>query len=374
MQDVPHDRQWFEAHLDWLTPPEAAWVAWRSTMRTVQPVSVLMPEPLMSGVLRQLLAAWLFGRGEIGGAQLQQVRNFMRQLRKRLDEASPTGFAAHARSGEDILIAAAATIDAFQEEGSYLGYAVDAISRTDSATLVPGIPQAIFEDMAAFTADREDVCVMPLWPPVHWGAPQELLQDDSTIWEPVNLHPFWRDWYRAILLGGDHDTRLPLAVVAIPDAIWGQGGKMLEREIDSIVERHGLLDEVRRLKAELAAANEVAPAITNRGHNRPPELLPDHLSEMTAAIETIADELAEAEEALQEQSPSSSRLKRIGQAIKQAVVAALGYCGEIADIALKEAAKKIGAAAGLGTVAYLVLHGDQLLALAEKLIGLAGKF
>lgn len=183
---------------------------------------------------------------------------------------------------------------------------------------------------------------------------------------------FWIDWYQRALDGRPQNWPLLRDVALIDEGMWQEGGEALDREIDRIVERHRLLEEVRRLKAELAEAGSVTAAVPHRGHNQPPELLPDDAFEISAAARTVVQQLDEAEEELQQPTPSPSKLRRIGLSIKRAVDAVLSYCGQLADVALKEAAKKVGAAAGVVVVAYVALHGDRFRALADALMRLAG--
>lgn len=150
----------------------------------------------------------------------------------------------------------------------------------------------------------------------------------------------------------------------------------MDREIGRLVDKHRLLEEVRRLKADLDAA--ISVATLHRGHNNPPELLGSADAEMAALPPLVMSQLEEAEEELQRKRPSSSRLRRIGLAIRDAVASALSssalsYCGSLADAALKEAAKKFGAAAGMADLAYLGSHNAELMSLADALITFAQK-
>ena len=189
---------------------------------------------------------------------------------------------------------------------------------------------------------------------------------------------FWIDWYQRALDGRPQNWPLLRDVALIDDALWEEGGEALRREIDRIAERHRLLEEVRRLKAELAEAGSATAAIAHRSHNQPPELLPSHSVEIAATVQIIAAELDEAEKELQQQQPSPSRLRQIGQAIRKAAMSVLAYCAGLGDEALKGAAKEVGVSVGKwmgpGVVLYFASQGPAFNKLADALIRLADKF
>lgn len=183
---------------------------------------------------------------------------------------------------------------------------------------------------------------------------------------------FWIDWYQRALDGRPQNWPLLRDVALIDNALWEDSGEALDREIRRLVEQYRLLAEVRRLKAALEAAQ--AAGIAHRGHNNPPELIDMVSVEVVSAMSEIAEQLDKAEQELQEQTLSPSRLRQIGEKLINVVTAALRYCVDRVDDAIKEAAKKAGGVAGLAGAAYLAGFGDDLTALGKALISFAKGF
>lgn len=194
---------------------------------------------------------------------------------------------------------------------------------------------------------------------------------------PSSLHPFWIDWYRRVVNDEAQNWDLLRDVALIDSALWQQGGEALEREIGFTVERYRLLDEVRRLRAELAEAGTAieSAALPHRSHNQPPELISEHAPEVFYAVHTIAEQLSNAEEELQQRLPSRSRLRLIGQTVLNAVTSVATYCARLGDKALNSAADEVGKSVGkwLGPsfFAYAISLNPALKDLAEALISFA---
>lgn len=220
----------------------------------------------------------------------------------------------------------------------------------------------------------QDVAELPLW----WDGKPVVI--NGSDWKrSVSRIPggsFWADWYQRIL-DGRPNWPLWRDVALIDNALWEQGGEALDTEIRRIVKRHQLLDEVRRLRAELAEAQPADAAIAHRGHNNPPELVQPYSTEIAPKVERIVETLNEAEQELQQQRPSPSVLRKVAQGLKAAVVAVLGYCAKLGDLAAQGVAKEIGASvgkwAGRGIIGYIALNSVAFQKLAEALRDLAGK-
>lgn len=196
--------------------------------------------------------------------------------------------------------------------------------------------------------------------------------------EPV--HHFWINWYQRTVTGAPQNWDMLRDVALIDNATWEQDGGALDRAIQRIVERHRLLEDVRRLKAELAKARsaDATSPIHHRDHNQPPELVPSQPVEIAIAAQAIAAGLDEAEEELQQPQPSPARLKHIGFELRKAVMSVLAYCAGLGDEALRDAAKEVGASVGKwlgpGAVGYLIARTQTFQELADALIRLADKF
>lgn len=213
----------------------------------------------------------------------------------------------------------------------------------------------------------------PLWPS---GNPlQEIWISSISILRDTPGGDFWIDWYQRALYGRPQNWPQLEQIALIDPKIWDEGGEVLDVAIKRIVEHYRLLDEVRRLKTELAEARDTATATVHRGHNNPPELLASYVSEFRAEADTIAEELDNAEKELEKPQPSLPMLRRIGQALLKAATAVVGYCAGLGDTVAQAAAKKLGEQAvvwvGRGTVGYVFLNSQPIQQLAEALIRFA---
>lgn len=224
-------------------------------------------------------------------------------------------------------------------------------------------------------ASGQDITISPLWPSEKPFT--EILQ--SAILGLLELPggSFWIDWYRRTLDGRPRNWDLLRDIALINGAIWHEGGEQLDTEINRIVERHSLLEEVRRLKSELVDTLSAPATAMHRSHNNPPELVEDAAPVLRAASVTLIARLNEAEEELKKTEPSPSRLRRIGQAIKTVMAQIASYCTGLGDIAIKEAAKQVGASIGKwglpAAALYFAAQSPRLQELADALITLAGK-
>ena len=188
-------------------------------------------------------------------------------------------------------------------------------------------------------------------------------------------YAFWLRWYEAALKGNSLNPELERDIALIPDADWEKGAEHVAVIIAQIEERHDLKAQVVALREQLTLIQAEAATAAHRSHNQPPELL-DAAPELQRQITIIFDALDEAETELSQTAPAPSRLKRIGQALMDAIIAIAKYCGGIANKAIVAAAVAGGTAVGgLGVAKLLELSaptqtlGQSILDYASRLIG-----
>lgn len=254
-------------------------------------------------------------------------------------------------------------------------------ARNTLAYLFTGRPDARSDFHASVRGDADllsngsDLSKAPLWITTNPLAP-EWEGSKSTLRETPG-GDFWIDWYQRALDGLPQNWPLLRDVALIDNALWEEGGEGLDREIRHRVERHQLLDEVRRLKAHLADAGGASAALPHRGHNHPPELVETYRIEVAGEVEKIVERLDEAERELQEERPSPSALRKIGQGLKSGAMAVIGYCAKLGDLAAQAVAKEIGSSigkwAGPGLVGYVVANSDAFQKLGEQMMKFADK-
>ena len=196
------------------------------------------------------------------------------------------------------------------------------------------------------------------------------------LWSaPGSPYAFWLRWYEAALKGNSLNPEQERDIALIPDADWEKGAEHVAVIIAQIEERHDLKAQVVALREQLTLIQAEAATAAHRSHNQPPELL-DAAPELQRQITIIFDALDEAETELSQTAPAPSRLKRIGQALMDAIIAIAKYCGGIANKAIVAAAVAGGTAVGgLGVAKLLELAaptqtlGQSILDYASRLIG-----
>lgn len=347
-----------------LTTVQRNELQWRSIMRLMQIAEGSLAAPNLVDVLRRLLVARLFMDGQLDASAVQSVA------------AQPINFVRPFSPGRstNVLSKANLLLDHLLGSRGHFSAVEEAIASFGMPNLVPD-GHFVLDDIRQIKSGASAAWhqVRPLSfanLPFYFG--------NHSLRTQGKIHPFWVGWYQQVIDGRPPNWPLLRDVALIDDAVWQAGGATLDHQIDLIHERHRLLEEVRRLKAELATAGLglATGAIAHRGHNNPPELLSDE-SFSIAAVQIIPMELDDAEHELQQQQPSPSRLRQIGTAIRNAANSVLAYCAGLGDEVLKAAAKEVGTSvgkwAGVGLVGYLVSHSQAFEALAQALIRLADK-
>ncbi len=156
------------------------------------------------------------------------------------------------------------------------------------------------------------------------------------------------------------------ALALIDPEDWEKGPEHVNGLIAGIVEKHRLLNEVRRLRDELAAVKAVTSPEGMRGHNNPPELI-EQAAELVEKVDIVWVTLGEAEAELEKPAPDPGLLKRLGRGL----LGALKYPVNLADIMAKEAVKSIGKRAGDILILWIVSRTPEIRAFAENLVELA---
>lgn len=271
---------------------------------------------------------------------------------------------------------------------SYADSAIASAARAAVSAAEAADAEAVWksiENDARSMPSNEALAKLPLWPSSNpledlWTASVPILRDTPG-------GAFWIDWYQRALDGRPQNWDLLRDVALIEDSVWQAGGVALGERIAREVERHRLLEEVRRLREGLAEARLRTAAVPDdgpdggdrpgMGHNQPPEALDGYSDEVSTQVEVIAKELANAEAELAKPDSSPSALRRLGQGLLNAATAVLGYSAKLADQAAQAAAKKLGEQAVTwalrGGFAYIIMNIQPIKELAEAVIRLAGR-
>ena len=211
----------------------------------------------------------------------------------------------------------------------------------------------------------------PLWPdtPPDWFTRAD--RETRAIWAEKPEHwDFWTRWWDAALAGTPLNWDLQRDIALIPDEVWQQGPGPVAVEIARLEELHNLRRELAELKQRIEQPEQVIEAIAGadlRGHNNPPELI-ETPAELRETLVVIWEELREAEREVAKTLPEPGRLRRTGQAILSAAKSIAAYCLEVGDVVVKNAAKAVGAALGVGIVAAILSNLPAIMSFAEKLI------
>ncbi|PQV59112.1 hypothetical protein LX70_00935 [Defluviimonas denitrificans] len=199
------------------------------------------------------------------------------------------------------------------------------------------------------------------------------------IWmkEGAEIWSFWLRWWDGVVSGRPLPWDLQEKVALIPDEVWDQGAEAVAAEIARIEEQFRLQHEVARLNEELAVARADIVALTNRGHNNPPELL-HPVGEIERHANEIGAALNEAEAELARAAPRAAVLNRVGRVLLSISAKSLAYCASLGDAVLKKAAEELGSSGakaliGAGLVGW-VSHLEAVQELARALRAFAQMF
>jgi hypothetical protein len=199
--------------------------------------------------------------------------------------------------------------------------------------------------------------------------------ETQTLWSaPNSPYAFWLRWYEAALKGMHINLPLEQDIAMIPDDDWQKGPDHIAAIIAAMEKRHDLLVQVITLRKQLTLSQAQAASEAQRSHNNPPELL-DTAPEVQRQITIVFDALKEAEAELTLLAPSPSRLKKIGQALIDAVAVIAKYLGGKADTVLQKAAGELGTSGTKWAFRYLVASfaAPPVLTLGQKLLDYAQK-
>lgn len=224
---------------------------------------------------------------------------------------------------------------------------------------------------ASLVVKGQGINQSPLWPdtPPDWFT--EADQETRAIWTENPAHwEFWTRWWDAAIAGTPLDWDLQRDIALIPDYVWKQGPGAVAIEIARVEELHALRRELAELKRRIEQPEQVIEAVAGadlRGHNNPPELI-ETPAELRETLVVVWEELREAEREVAKPLPEPGRLRRNGQAILSAAKSIAAYCLEVGDVVVKNAAKAVGAALGVGIVAAILSNLPAIMSFAEKLI------
>ena len=260
----------------------------------------------------------------------------------------------------------------------------EAVDFSDAIFTDSDIWEAVSADAEALEAG-EDLSRAPLWP---GDNPLE------SKWQTVRRRAtgpewrFWLDWYQALLDGTpSRNPALWRDIALIDDEIWQQGPKAVAGEIAKIEEKYRLLKKLHDVESGLSGSGipdrggvagagiESRAPPHPRNHNNPPELLDNAeiLREIADPVRVLKRNVTAARVELEQPKPDPARLRRFGREILDALAATLRYAGALGDIALKNAVAEFGKWGGRAGLAYLLLHADEIRALAQHLIEYAQK-
>lgn len=191
-----------------------------------------------------------------------------------------------------------------------------------------------------------DPIPLTLWPD---GA-EPLAEEWNTSFHLRESHSGWSvftDLYENALHGRPQNWPLLIELAEKDEDFWtGPDNEVLDRIAGVLdeFERRRLLEETRRLQAELAALKSMRTAsATTRSHNNPPELIDDDF--IAEKFSEIEPDLKAVAEELDTRRPDRTRLKPIARRLSTAVGAIIMYCAKLADTFLTSATKTLGAAA-----------------------------
>ncbi len=347
--------------------PLSAWLAWRAAMR-VAPLTWKRPsmvEPKASnphddGTSGGILLALLFVEVGLGKPDVvdwvaqgmfaytgSKIYAEYFKFDDGLDEASFASFAAsHLALG-------------------HFRTSLDCAYKSVAGTIAESMfLEAMNSDVTAANEGRS-LDSRALWPN---GNPLSTAWDDALDrWS--RLRPgwdFWIRWYEGTLSG----KRLPFDVqeqmALIAPEIWDQGAEAVAAEIARIEEQFRLQHEVARLNEELAVARADIVALTNRGHNNPPELL-QPVGEIERHANEIGSALNEAETELARAAPRAAVLNRVGRVLLSAAEKSLVYCASLGDAVLKKAAEELGSSGAKALVGAGLLEWVSHLEAVQEL-------
>jgi uncharacterized protein (DUF1697 family) len=269
--------------------------------------------------------------------------------------------------------------DEFDLAGMARGNASQVVDITArSAWGINGIWEQVRED-ARLSEAEEDSFKRRLWSVPHpdwFGRRDEQMR---AIWmkEGAEIWSFWLRWWDGVVSGRPLPWDLQEKVALIPDEVWDQGAEAVAAEIARIEEQFRLQHEVARLNEELAVARADIVALTNRGHNNPPELL-HPVGEIERHANEIGAALNEAEAELARAAPRAAVLNRVGRVLLSISAKSLAYCASLGDAVLKKAAEELGSSGakaliGAGLVGW-VSHLEAVQELARALRAFAQMF
>jgi uncharacterized protein (DUF1697 family) len=269
--------------------------------------------------------------------------------------------------------------DDFDLAGMARGNASQVVDITArSAWGINEIWEQVRED-ARLAEAEEDSFRRRLWSVPHpdwFGRTDEQMR---AIWmnEGAESWSFWSRWWDGFVSGRPLPWDLQEKVALIAPEVWDQGAEAVAAEIARIEEQFRLQHEVARLNEELAVARADIVALTNRGHNNPPELL-HPVGEIERHANEIGAALNEAEAELARAAPRAAVLNRVGRVILSISAKSLAYCASLGDAVLKKAAEELGSSGakaliGAGLVGW-VSHLEAVQELARALRAFAQMF
>ena len=319
---------------------------------------------LISGVACENSPTIIFAPSIRSAFSADSAYSFVSSASARSAISSARSAASAARSAVSVVFAARSVLSA-----------VAAVAARSQFTVVSSFSaSAIWEAIradAGVIISGSDVLEFPLWPstPPDWFTKADW--ETRAIWAENPEHwDFWTRWWDAAIAGTPLDWDLQRDIALIPDEVWQQGPGPVAVEIARLEELHNLRRELAELKQRIEQPEQVIEAIAGadlRGHNNPPELI-ETPAELRETLVVIWEELREAEREVAKTLPEPGRLRRTGQAILSAAKSIAAYCLEVGDVVVKNAAKAVGAALGVGIVAAILSNLPAIAAFAEKLI------
>ncbi|SLN39862.1 hypothetical protein [Roseisalinus antarcticus] len=289
-----------------------------------------------------------------------------------------------------ITAAAYAAADRAASDAAYAAITAAAYAAFSAAVTAAAATDAT-ADLAVWEASRRDMGILQdgdflgkglrLWPA--GGNPLEdawrevkrgLAQGDPASARGVGTGldwSFWLDWYQDALDGKtpDWDVLEEIALSGLArdgdyqredfNPFWeGTDAEVLAR-INEIVERHALLAEIRKLKAERDSLRAAASAsAAHRSHNNPPELVEEQAQQEVTIVWAYLDDI---EVELKKPDIDHGRLRRLGQRL-------VSQAREVLSLAGKDTKKDMAMAirlavyggGGLALMARIVEFGEWL--------------
>lgn len=310
------------------------------------------------------------------GSKVRKLHDVARSTRQGVARLSSPAIGRYsALAGSGIVLAVSATQQAAIYPSNAAAQAAFTVEQ--SAGFDPeAVSDFQFSKAATIAAARSDAISGMNWGPL-WGSKQEVPAPMKRDWEELRIQlqddendwSFWIEWYESILNGTPLPWELTQRIaLEIAEEEWEAGQAVVGpriAEIRAAFDAQALANEV----AESAYLTQLGcPGI---GHNRPPSLIDDDLSEQPpetliwVAASSLREEAAST-------NPDTATVRKAVGILVAALQASGLWVAQKLDKAITDAAgafgKTFGGAAGVSLLAYVTGNSDKIMQLVDKVL------